>query len=177
LSCITTLKLFKPNTTPQVEKADGGSTDIAIIPHVPMAHAHLNLLKPFTRQTVQTIRDILTRQTRPPESVSYDAVTRRYLYKGERERIVEINRAHAKKAMVKAETAGTAGRLDEAPREAAVLLPLVNFRREDLGKHRADQVNVDQGMSGKAIEHGDIVPGILFQVRAGHMRMHAGEVR
>ena len=143
-----------------------------------MTPPHLNLLKPFTRRSVQTIRDVLTRQTRPPESVSYDAVTRRYLYKGEGERVAEINRSSdAKKGKGKVDTDGNAGRAEEIPREAAVLLPLVNFRREDLGKPQADTVDVDGRTPTKTFELGDIVPGILFQVRAGHMRMHAGEVR
>ena len=143
-----------------------------------MAHAHLNLLKPFTRQSVQTIGDILTRQTRPPESVSYDAIARRYLYKGEGERIAEINRkTSAKKGKGKAHLNEEGGGVEEEPREAAVLLPLVNFRRNDLRTNLADKVDVDEKTSGKGIKDDEVVPGILFQVRAGHMRMHAGEVR
>jgi len=143
-----------------------------------MTHPHLNLLKPFTRRSVQALRDVLTRQTRPPESVSYDAVARRYLYKGEGERVGEINRSSdAKKGKGRAGTDGNADQVDDGPREAAVLLPLVNFRREDLGKPQADTVDGDGRTPANAIELGQIVPGILFQVRAGHMRMHAGEVR
>lgn len=118
---------------------------------------HADLLKPFTRASIQRVRDILA-STRPPESVSWDPRTQRYLYKGDGDRVAEIN---AKKGI-------KAGRGDR-PREAAVLLPLVNLRRADLPAF--------EGKGKERATDDEIIPGILLQVRAGHMRMHAGEVR
>ena len=118
---------------------------------------HADLLSPFTRTSIQRIRDILA-STKAPESVSWDPRTQRYLYKGDGDRVAEIN---ARKGIKPGQ--------GDKPREAAVLLPLVNFRRADLPafKGKGKQRATDE----------DIIPGILLQVRAGHMRMHAGEVR
>ena len=118
---------------------------------------HADLRRPFTRTNVQRIRDILS-TTRAPDSVSWDPRTQEYLYKGDGDRVAQVN---AKKGL-------KSGRGDK-PREAAVLLPLVNLRRADL-----------PAFSGKGKQRAmedDVIPGILLQVRAGHMRMHAGEVR
>lgn len=117
---------------------------------------HAELLHPFTRQSIERIRDILA-TTRSPASVSFDVRTGKYLYKGEGERIAGIN---AKKGL---ETG-------DQPREAAVLLPLMNFKRTELptfSRHKYTHGAGDE----------DVVPGILLQVRASNMRMHAGEVR
>ena len=118
---------------------------------------HTDLRRPFTRTSVQRIRDVLA-TTRAPDSVSWDPRTQEYLYKGDGDRVAQVN---AKKGI-------KSGRGDK-PREAAVLLPLVNLRRADL-----------PAFSGKGKQRAmedDVIPGILLQVRAGHMRMHAGEVR
>jgi hypothetical protein len=118
---------------------------------------HTDLRRPFTRTSVQRIRDILA-TTRAPDSVSWDPRTQEYLYKGDGDRVAQIN---AKK--------GLKSGIGDKPREAAVLLPLVNLRRADL-----------PAFSGKGKQRAmedDVIPGILLQVRAGHMRMHAGEVR
>jgi hypothetical protein len=118
---------------------------------------HTELFTPFTRRSIERIREILN-TIHPPKSVSYDIRTNQYLYKGDSDRVAEIN---SKK--------GTDARNGNKPREAAVLLGLTNFRRIDLPESSSRKAH--------GAENDDSIPGILFQVRAGHMRMHAGEVR
>jgi hypothetical protein len=60
------------------------------------------------------------------------------------------------------------------PRQAAVLLPLVNLSRADISSVQPGQHDKHDDV---AVGGDETVPSILFQVRAGHMRMHAGEIR
>lgn len=128
-------------------------------------------LEPFTCQSLNQIRHILS-TTRPPKSVSYDTSSGQYLYKYDVDRIRDQNAR--KLAKGKGASSSPERKPGDRPRDAAVLLPLMNFRRSEMGQ--GGRVWKGKG-KGREVELGDIVPGILLEVRAGNMRMHAGEAR
>lgn len=152
-----------------------------------------SLIPRASAATLAQLRSRLTQRTTIVPSVSYDAATDSYLYEAERTRVERLEREaderrrrrreERKRAQLGPATTtfsassgsstsspvssaeqqaeapkGSGPSVKRRPREAAVLIPLINVLKPDS-------------------RTGETELGILMQVRAGGMRMHAGEVR
>lgn len=132
------------------------------------------LLPRASAATLAQLRHRLSQRSSIVPSVSYDVATDSYLYEAEKTRVERLEREAEERKMKRKLKRGGTGSSDgpaigsgpashstkqRRPREAAVLIPLINVVKPGGG-------------------HGDETElGILMQVRAGGMRMHAGEVR
>lgn len=132
------------------------------------------LLPRASATTLAQLRHRLSLRSSIVPSVSYDVATDSYLYEAEKTRVERLEREAEERKMKRKLKRGGTGSSDgpaigsgpashstkqRRPREAAVLIPLINVVKPGGG-------------------HGDETElGILMQVRAGGMRMHAGEVR
>ncbi len=140
---------------------------------------------PFTPSSLTRIRSILSNPATAIKSTSWDEQTQTFVYAEDRKRVMTMmygsDSLPEKVANEKDENDGeksTVSKLLDAiglpakfptprvpdpdlpkPRQAAVLIPLINIETKDLN-------------GTKVIE-----PGILLEVRAGGMRMHSGEIR
>lgn len=140
---------------------------------------HLSTM--LSPRTIAELRTLLSSKTSIVPSVSYDTARGTYLYKNEQIRVEKLEKEREQRVLRKSVDTPKTARVAQGiknPREAAVLIPLISVLKRS-GQSSSLSPSLPPSPSASSFSQSkspETELGILMQVRAGGMRMHAGEV-